>query len=52
MTSPAVFCRAAFVLLLALSAAPAVRSQAPDTQERRAFLLGLRRGDAYLAKLC
>jgi uncharacterized protein (TIGR03000 family) len=38
MTSPAVFRRAAFVLLLALSAAPAVRSQAPDTQERRAFL--------------
>jgi uncharacterized protein (TIGR03000 family) len=38
MTCPAVFRRAAFVLLLALAAAPAVQSQAPETQERRAFL--------------
>jgi uncharacterized protein (TIGR03000 family) len=36
MTCPALFRRTAFVLLLVLSAAPAVRSQAPETQDRRA----------------
>jgi uncharacterized protein (TIGR03000 family) len=38
MTNPVILRRLPFALLLALSVAPAVRGQAPDTQERRAFI--------------